>query len=69
MRPGCSSCVKVREFLARIGLDYESIDVAARPRSRRSSPLVERWLALLAAEPPVGAEDFAGLPMPEGLWE
>jgi glutaredoxin/uncharacterized damage-inducible protein DinB len=30
-RPGCSSCVKVKEFLGQLGVDYESIDVAARP--------------------------------------
>jgi glutaredoxin/uncharacterized damage-inducible protein DinB len=32
-RPGCSSCVKVKEFLAQLGVDYESIDVAARPEA------------------------------------
>src|SRR4051794_26624436 len=30
-RPGCSSCVKVKEFLSSLGVEYESIDVAARP--------------------------------------
>ena len=32
-RPGCSSCVKVKEFLAQQGVAYESIDVAARPEA------------------------------------
>jgi glutaredoxin/uncharacterized damage-inducible protein DinB len=32
-RPGCSSCVKVKEFLAQLGVPYESIDVAARPEA------------------------------------
>jgi glutaredoxin/uncharacterized damage-inducible protein DinB len=32
-RPGCSSCVKVKEFLGQLGVDYESIDVAARPEA------------------------------------
>jgi glutaredoxin/uncharacterized damage-inducible protein DinB len=32
-RPGCSSCVKVKEFLAELGVPYESIDVAARPEA------------------------------------
>jgi glutaredoxin/uncharacterized damage-inducible protein DinB len=32
-RPGCSSCVKVKEFLSQLGVDYESIDVAARPEA------------------------------------
>src|SRR4051812_38499862 len=32
-RPGCSSCVKVKEFLSGLGVEYESIDVAARPQA------------------------------------
>jgi len=32
-RPGCSSCVKVKEFLAQQGVAFESIDVAARPEA------------------------------------
>jgi glutaredoxin/uncharacterized damage-inducible protein DinB len=32
-RPGCSSCVKVKEFLTQLGVEYESIDVAARPQA------------------------------------
>lgn len=34
-RPGCSSCVKVKEFLSQLGVQYESIDVAARPEAMR----------------------------------
>ncbi|MGH8726143.1 MAG: glutaredoxin domain-containing protein [Burkholderiales bacterium] len=34
-RPGCSSCVKVKEFLAQQGVPYESIDVAARPEAMK----------------------------------
>ena len=30
-RPGCSSCVKVKEHLHQLGVPFESIDVAARP--------------------------------------
>jgi glutaredoxin len=30
-RPGCSSCVKVKEYLTQQGVPFESIDVAARP--------------------------------------
>ncbi len=26
-RPGCSSCVKVKEFLTNLGVDYESVNV------------------------------------------
>src|SRR5207248_810577 len=32
-RPGCSSCVKVKEFLTNLGVDYESINVSARPEA------------------------------------
>jgi glutaredoxin/uncharacterized damage-inducible protein DinB len=34
-RPGCSSCVKVKEYLAQQGVAYESIDVSARPDAMR----------------------------------
>jgi glutaredoxin len=30
-RQGCSSCVKVKEFLTGLGVDFESIDVGNRP--------------------------------------
>ena len=32
-RPGCSSCVKVKEFLSGLGVEYESINVSARPEA------------------------------------
>ncbi len=32
-RPGCSSCVKVKEYLNQQGVAFESIDVAARPEA------------------------------------
>jgi len=32
-RPGCSSCVKVKEFLSRLGVDFESVNVSARPEA------------------------------------
>ena len=32
-RPGCSSCVKVKEFLTNLGVDFESINVSARPEA------------------------------------
>ena len=34
-RPGCSSCVKVKEFLTQQGVEFESIDVAARPEAMK----------------------------------
>jgi glutaredoxin/uncharacterized damage-inducible protein DinB len=32
-RPGCSSCVKVKEFLSGLGVKYESINVSATPEA------------------------------------
>jgi glutaredoxin/uncharacterized damage-inducible protein DinB len=32
-RPGCSSCVKVKEFLSQQGVAFRSIDVSARPEA------------------------------------
>jgi glutaredoxin/uncharacterized damage-inducible protein DinB len=34
-RPGCSSCVKVKEYLTQQGVPFESIDVAARPEAMK----------------------------------
>ena len=34
-RPGCSSCVKVKEYLTQQGVAFESIDVSARPEAMR----------------------------------
>src|SRR5688500_13938822 len=34
-RPGCSSCVKGKEFLNQQGVEFESIDVAARPEAMK----------------------------------
>ncbi len=49
-RPGCSSCVKVKEFLSGLGVEYESINVSATPAAMdelrdmgvRSVPVVAR---------------------------
>src|SRR6185503_2281438 len=32
-RPGCSSCVKVKEFLSELGVEYESVNVSAQPEA------------------------------------
>ena len=32
-QPGCSSCLRAKEFLASRGIDYESINVRARPET------------------------------------
>jgi len=67
-RPGCSSCVKVKEFLARLGLDYESIDVAARPAAMdelrelgaRSVPVVARGREYVFAQELADVARFVG---------
>lgn len=49
-QPGCTSCLKAREFLARHGIEFESIDVRANPDAMnvlvalgaRSIPVVAR---------------------------
>jgi glutaredoxin/uncharacterized damage-inducible protein DinB len=49
-RPGCSSCVRVKEFLTGLGVGYDSINVSARPEAMgelealgvRSVPVVTR---------------------------
>jgi glutaredoxin len=32
-RPGCSSCVRIKEFLSGLGVEYESVNVSARPEA------------------------------------
>jgi glutaredoxin len=32
-RPGCSSCVRIKEFLTGLGVDYESVNVSATPEA------------------------------------
>ena len=39
-RPGCSSCVKVKEYLASHGVPFESVDVSARPEAMQE---LLRW--------------------------
>jgi glutaredoxin/uncharacterized damage-inducible protein DinB len=39
-RPGCSSCVKVKEYLSSQGVAFESIDVSARPEAMQD---LARW--------------------------
>ena len=39
-RPGCSSCVKVKEYLSAQGVAFESIDVSARPEAMQD---LARW--------------------------
>src|SRR5258708_25259065 len=49
-RPGCSSCVRIKEFLSELGIEYQSINVSAVPQAMeelrevgvRTGPLVAR---------------------------
>jgi hypothetical protein len=58
-QPGCSACVKVKEFLTGLGVSFESVDVlndaegGVKAKSADRLPpveLVARWLDVLAIE-------------------
>ncbi len=57
-QPGCSSCIKAKEFLAELGVRYEAINVAARPSAMeelralgvRSVPVVTRGREFVFAQ-------------------
>src|ERR687887_150313 len=67
-RPGCSSCVKVKEFLANLGVDYESINVSARPEAMeelralgvRTVPVVARGAEYVFAQELADVSAFIG---------
>lgn len=67
-RPGCSSCVKVKEFLTSLGVEYESIDVAARPEAMqdllafgvRTVPVVARGGEFVFAQALEDVSRFVG---------
>jgi glutaredoxin/uncharacterized damage-inducible protein DinB len=67
-RPGCSSCVKVKEFLSQLGVEYESIDVAARPQAMeelaamgvRTVPVVARGSEYVFAQALEDVSRFVG---------
>jgi glutaredoxin/uncharacterized damage-inducible protein DinB len=67
-RPGCSSCVKVKEFLAGLGVDYESINVSARPEAMeelramgvRTVPVVARGKDYVFAQELADVSAFIG---------
>lgn len=37
-QPGCTSCLRVKEFLTRQGIDFESVDVQRNPQAGRNWP-------------------------------
>ena len=67
-RPGCSSCVKVKEFLTKLGVDYESINVSARPEAMeelrelgvRTVPVVARGKEYVFAQELADVSQFIG---------
>ena len=67
-RPGCSSCVKVKEFLAGLGVEFESINVSARPEAMdelrslgvRTVPVVARGKEYVFAQELADVSRFIG---------
>src|SRR5919197_6545950 len=67
-RPGCSSCVKVKEFLSQLGVQYESINVSARPEAMaelaelgvRTVPVVARGKDYVFAQELADVSAFVG---------
>src|SRR5687768_14120537 len=67
-RPGCSSCVKVKEFLSGLGVEYESINVSAKPEAMqelavlgvRSVPVVSRGKEFVFAQELADVSVFIG---------
>jgi glutaredoxin/uncharacterized damage-inducible protein DinB len=67
-RPGCSSCVRVKEFLSGLGIDYESINVSAQPEAMqelremgvRTVPVVARGRDYVFAQELADVSRFIG---------
>src|SRR5712664_2229276 len=67
-RQGCSSCVKVKEFLTGLGVEFESIDVGARPQAMdelremgvRTVPVVARGREYVFAQALEDVSRFLG---------
>jgi glutaredoxin len=67
-RPGCSSCVRVKEFLTKLGVEYESINVSARPQAMedlrelgvRTVPVVARGRDYVFAQELADVSKFLG---------
>src|SRR5688572_22468526 len=67
-RPGCSSCVKVKEFLSGLGVPYESINVSAEPQAMdelralgvRTVPVVARGKDYVFAQELADVSRFIG---------
>jgi len=67
-RPGCSSCVKVKEFLSGLGIEYRSINVSATPEAMeelremgvRTVPVVARGGDYVFAQELADVSRFVG---------
>jgi glutaredoxin len=67
-RPGCSSCVRVKEFLSNLGIDYESVNVSATPAAMddlralgvRTVPVVARGTEYVFAQELADVSKFLG---------
>ena len=67
-RPGCSSCVRVKEFLTGLGVDYESVNVSAKPEAMdelralgvRTVPVVSRGKEFVFAQELAAVSRFLG---------
>lgn len=67
-RPGCSSCVRVKEFLTGLGVDYESVNVSATPQAMqdlfalgvRTVPVVARGRDYVFAQELADVSRFLG---------
>jgi len=67
-RPGCSSCVKVKEFLTGLGVEYQSVNVSAEPEAMqelaalgvRSVPVVTRGQDYVFAQALEDVSRFVG---------
>src|SRR3954468_23348485 len=67
-RPGCSSCVKVKEFLTHLGVEFASVNVSARPEAMeelrtlgvRTVPVVARGKDYVFAQELADVSAFLG---------
>ena len=67
-RPGCSSCVRIKEFLSGLGIEYESVNVSATPEAMedlralgvRTVPVVARGRDYVFAQELADVSRFLG---------
>lgn len=72
-QPGCSSCVKVKEFLVQLGVPFESVNVLSDPNAMRdlarlgaqSIPIVSRGNEFVFAQSLAQVAEFIGRKAPQ----